>query len=101
MAICHHPSLRCFGHAHQHAFHSHRFRYLDISDPCQYQKKNVGKNVPWEDFFFFFLLGCFGFGCEDVVGGDSASPFDASSVEVEESEMCGRRLPRLLGPGSE
>jgi len=37
-----------------------------------------------------------------VVGvRDSVSPFDMSSLEVEESETRGRCLPGLLGPGWE
>ena len=45
---------------------------------------------------FLLLFGMFGFDCDDVVGvGDSASPFDASSLEVKESEMCGWHLPRF------
>ena len=67
-------------------------------------ENNVIKNIPWVIFFFFFLfLGCFAFGWDDVVVGvkDSVLPFNVSSLEVEESETHGQRLPGLLGPGWE
>jgi len=36
-----------------------------------------------------------------VVAGDLVSPFDTSLLEFEVSEMRGRRLPGLQGPGPE
>jgi hypothetical protein len=48
----------------------------------------------WE-VFFFFLLGRFTLRRDDLAGaaslGDVGSPFDASPMEVEESETRGRR----------